>query len=679
MTHKQIVVLGTPGGSWTAGASHLVGGTGVALHVGTEADLRRLGEFAGARWLVLVENPVHGLARSLVRAPDADIEAWMNRWVHVGRELMNLLQTRPGQSLFVDWSEALAAPERFAACLRERLGADVTMGAAAIDEPADLAAVALARLALARHRQASALAAELEAACMPLGGTATDDESPGSASSADGLQDVALAWSTIATLQRRLLDTARSETQALGRARDLGSQLESATAGLQNTEQALNEAIAARIAAKDAADSLELKLAFDAQERAAKVLALDAARQRLDELQAERDACRVELERHARDMVALQARVLRAEREDAHLLMQLHETQEVIEQEIVARQQADQRLLEASGQLTMHQAGAALTAAKVVLGAERDDEPYRELDVAFAGVRLHDMPLGDVGMRLIEHRQHPGLVVFEGEAGQRLLSSWHESGSEGERRYMLLVPADDAGSALLDRLPSADRRRLDDAIDLLERSLIGAPAHATWLALVRRLKVEIKERQPRFRFNAMDVQPVEGRPSTLEVSFIGAEFGARSWSVLRARWQPGARHPVELVHGADRAEMFPLRGWRRLTGDPAQPLDAWVMPLASAPGRSEGFDTWQTLDQGDADFLTALLDALPAAAHRAVESELIPSEDAARLLGEAHLLLRLVPVPPVPPSRGLRGVARKAWRAMRRRRADVAQGQGAAA
>jgi hypothetical protein len=680
MMQKKIVVLGTPGGSWMAGARRLLGADSPAVHIGTESDLQRIDAFADARLLVLVDDAALTLARHLVREPGLDIEAWMDAWVQAGQRLLHLLQTRPGQALFVSWTEALAAPDAFAASLRERLGVVAASRTVEADASADPAAVALSRLALARHRQASAIAAELGAACIALSdAAAADDESPDPAPQSDYLRDVSLAWSTVAGSRRALLETSRSEATAVARVRDLDRELASASSALRGTERALNEATGARIAARDDLASLELKLAFDAQDRAAKVLALDAAKQRLDEVQGERDACRHELDRHARQVATLQARMLQFEKEDAHLLMQLHDTQELAERELAARHLARDQLGELSGQLAARQAGDTLTAAQVLLGARRDDEPYRELDVALAGVRLHDAILGDFDVRLIEHRGHPGLVFFEGGAERQLLSCWRESGSEGERRFMLLVPVDEGGAALLDRLPSADRRCLDDVIGLLERALIAAPGHAAWLAVVRRLQVEIKERKPRFRFNEMDVHPVEAMPSMLEVAFIDAEFGVRSWAILRARWQPGAEHPVELVHGGNASDMFPLRDWRRLAGEPAQPLEIWALPLASAPGRSEGFDAWQALDSGDAALLTALLDALPAAAHRAVERELVPSEDAARLLGEAHLLLRLIPVPPAPPSRGWRGAARKAVNTVRGRRSDATRGQGAAA
>ncbi len=623
MTHTKLQLLGTEGDGWRASVQNLLKGSSATVQlVAGEGDALLAKPDAEVAFLVIVESPVSALAAFLQANPAEDIHAWVGRWVARGQRLMRLLQERHRQCLFIHQADAVRHPDAFVAALKAHFGVEFAPPVATPPlRPLDPVGEAIARAALTRQPPMWAVAAELDAACQPL----ADDVAPSTAESAvrpQGLlADLSLAWGSYARIERQW-------QQALER---------------EEEQQAANASTR---------ELLEGELA--------------RAREELALAQAERDAGRQSMEASTVQQEVARSQLAATEAENRQLLFHLHEVQELLEAELGSGRERAARVEALDG--ARYRAGAAeMSIQAMEFGAGRDEAPYREFDMRLLGVRTGSEAPRDHDIRLVEHRGHPGLVVFSDPAGPPIFGAWQETGREGDRRFMLLVPNDAAGAGLLDRLPRTDHHRLTRMLANVERALEDAPAHAHWLALARRLRVEILERDARFRYDDIRISPVKDEPTMLEVEFHAVEFGARQWSKLRVRWQPGDANPMELRLSDVPGDMPPLKGWTGLSDDGALP-QSWLVPLADVVGGSARLDAWRRLEPADRQLLVALLDAMPAASLQAIDQGLVAEADNARLLEESHALLRRVPVEP-PPSPGrmsrLRALLKTGGRARR--------------
>jgi hypothetical protein len=141
---------------------------------------RRLDEFAAtpeAVVIVLVDSPAAALSRW--RSDERPVESMLSEWCEGVRRMLRLAHRRPRQWLFVDASEALSAPDAFAAALAQleplrgldvRVEVDVDLATKA-DPIAEVIVEAIVRA----QKPAAALFEELRASCIALDGSTTSE------------------------------------------------------------------------------------------------------------------------------------------------------------------------------------------------------------------------------------------------------------------------------------------------------------------------------------------------------------------------------------------------------------------------------------------------------------------------------------------------------------------------
>lgn len=612
MNHKKLQLVGTHGGGWREEIQETLGSAGFLV---AAAELDAIVAADADDYLVIVEHPVAALAASLEVHPETGLAAWIDAWESRAQQLTRMLQRQPSRCLFLRLEEAECDMPAFVGALQARFGVRVAADAPPVRRALDPVAVAIARAALSRRASFWALAAELDAACLTLSSQsllpAVYEGRPQTLHA-----DLGVAWEGYVGV-RRERQSEQSSHQA---------------------EQAASTRVVEQLRAE-----------------------LVASGHRLDAAAAERNAAQRSLAGSSSQLDAVRRQLADTDQENRQLLLHLHEVQELLETEIGTQRVQATRVSGLEGTLSLNGITGMLF-ERVQLLAERNEAPYRELDIALVG------PASDGGapqthdIRLVEHRGHPGLVVFANAEGPRLFGAWQETGREAERPFMLLVPNDAAGAQLLDQLPRTDHHRLVRILENVQRALEASQTHARWIAVVRRLRVEVLERSDRLRYDDLQVRPVDDAPSVLNVEFLAVEFGARQWSKLNVWWQPGDARPLSLRLSDIPGDMPPLKGWMSLsTAD--EPLQSWPVPLADAPGGSSGLTDWRRLDAADRELLAALLDAMPAASLQAIDKGLVAESENERLLAASHELLQRVPVEP-PPLQGRMRRLRKMLRSV---------------
>lgn len=294
----------------------------------------------------------------------------------------------------------------------------------------------------------------------------------------------------------------------------------------------------------------------------------------------------------------------RAVQEQELLLVQLHQVQEELERYYLAWRQLD------SGAGVGASGATALQVDAVEIGLERDTPPHCEIGVVLRGVRAGGRLLPHVEARLVEHHGRPGLALFETVGQPTPLMAWRAGASEGERAYMLLVPADEVAREVLQSLGSGDWQFVTGVATAVAAALADTDAALAgrWRIAATRLRQQLAGLPDRLRFDGVEV--AAGENGALEASFEQLSFGSTRCPHLRLRWSPrradGAA--LELLAPSSPDEPPVLTAW---------PVDAqggwarsWTLPVTDAI-------FWRTLGRHDRELLLGLLDALPAVAHRA--------------------------------------------------------------
>jgi hypothetical protein len=581
-------------------------------------------ELPSTRFLVFVDSAVASLARSLPEVnAERGLAGWLADWQAASRALLRHVQRYRGRCLCVDAAELAEAPAQLGTLLRDELGVTLTLAnltAMARDRAIDPLSHAVAAAALARHRPVLASCAELLACCAPLDLSVTatapaDGETPDADAAITRL--VAL-WADLSRLGRCIQDAERAQISTQRESELLLLQLHQVQEELEASVLAL--ASAERTVEQGRAHAAELERQL-AQEQKLRSDAQTTAQAAGNEA----------------SLVAqtLQKKLMLEQREGELLLLQLHQVQEELEHYyLLCTKLQDETTSITAAAFD----GLPLRIGDIALRVERDAEPYRELAVLLAGLRVGTRAFADVELRLVEHHGHPGLVVFDSGTETQLLSSWRESGVEDGRRYLLLVPADDKGRALLQAMPTSDWDLTRALVEVLLRWLPAQTLDARWQALARRLLIQLSEQAPRLRYDGLDVQVNAETPSAIDIRMSTVLFGARRWSELRLRWHPDGMFPVELQAPMNLAEPPPLKNWPL---DPqGNPQASWPLPLRRGANAREQRQQWQQLDPSDAALLLALLDALPAAAQAMIARQLVDSAESEHLLQAAAEPLR---------------------------------------
>jgi hypothetical protein len=224
-------------------------------------------------------------------------------------------------------------------------------------------------------------------------------------------------------------------------------------------------------------------------------------------------------------------------------------------------------------------------------------------------------------------------VLFSEPAAGHCLSAWETTGNEGEAAYMLIVPGDDAGRALLSRLGRTDWQVIVDLAGLALRGAREGGLHH-WAHVARRLCRELAATPVRLRYDQLDVEQID---QGVCVRFGNAMFGALEWPSVAVLWTPeGASGRLELLAGSGDAFM-PLARWP-MGGAPES--RRWAIPVGPGASTRDKRTAWASLPEVDRLFVLALLDALPAVEGRGPAAATRMASASRALLREAHALLK---------------------------------------
>jgi hypothetical protein len=322
---------------------------------------------------------------------------------------------------------------------------------------------------------------------------------------------------------------------------------------------------------------------------------------------------------------ALRAELDATREENAQLLLRLHEVQEELEN--------DYRQLGGGARLP-GSAGAIRGSAQLI--DLQDQGSHRHLDFEVRMDSAVDGGTKKLRVRLLSHLNRPGLGLLARRSGERPLSTWQAMGLEDRREFMLLIPADDAGQALLRRMGSTDWRCVEDLARLICQHVCSDDwaLGAHWQATAARLCRQLADLPARWRYDDLLVGRDEpGGPTALDLHFVGASFGERRLDDVRLRWRlPDAerRQAGGSLHWLvpERAEALALGTWP--AGADGNLADSFALPVGDG-GVRDRRRRWAQLSPAERELILALLDALPAAAERALESQLPQGMAAATL------------------------------------------------
>jgi hypothetical protein len=262
-----------------------------------------------------------------------------------------------------------------------------------------------------------------------------------------------------------------------------------------------------------------------------------------------------------------------------------------------------------------------LRAEGLQLMSRNDSGEHRHLDFMLQKLFVGDRTLTHLHFRLLDHLDRPGLAIFGPVNGPQLLGQWEAHGQEGERPFMLLVPSEERGETLLQRMGTADWRLVCTLAQVaaIELSHGHDQLPSGWRTVASRLGRQLSALEPRLRYNKVLLRAVaDGSSKAIDVELVDPLFGAHPLGALRLRWHPvrdGRQVRLEALAGADGAEVA-LASWPSGPGGLLQPL--YLLPVGSAWSRS----AWLSMPAWDRGLLLALLDALPGIAQQTADGVL---------------------------------------------------------
>ncbi|MCA3242676.1 MAG: hypothetical protein ING89_15390 [Rubrivivax sp.] len=363
---------------------------------------------------------------------------------------------------------------------------------------------------------------------------------------------------------------------------------------------------------------------------------LDAARAELDKTRREHSdtlkAARVKVDRALKDELQQQRLRGDAARHDAtRLLSQLHEAQETLEVVDAERRKLEQAL-QAAAKAAPRPPASPVPAPKPAppppptiakepaappavpgdpsfgelrIAAVYSDPPYLGTDFSLRRVKWAGREAPTAQVRLVEHRGHPGLVVFGGTGSPELLKGWRPTGAEDDRSFQLLMPSDAASASTLATLDADDWRLLLALSSRLEAALQTLPAarRERWIDIAQRLALQLRELPPQLRWSEVTARAAADGGWVLRLE--RASWGLRDLPALALHWMPEAG---TLALGLDGARA-PLLSWPS-NAEGLPPQEHWLPLGKSAP--LEARELWQRLPLGDKDFAAAVVRRWPA-------------------------------------------------------------------
>ena len=306
-------------------------------------------------------------------------------------------------------------------------------------------------------------------------------------------------------------------------------------------------------------------------------------------------------------------------------------------------QQMQEELERSSQAAPLPAASAESTAPKnavtVAFGHEQLDAPHRHVDFSIRYER-HERGALDLAGRLVEHHGRPGLLLFS-DAGSQALGRWTESGDEGGRGFMLVIPGVASGAALIDALPATDLQLwLGIAGDLRAALREDVPMlqSAYWYAVASGVHDQLAAAAARLHWDEAAItidDEGQGRRS-VRLSIPRISLGERVEGPVLLCWRaPSDVATVELLRRPQAGRPWPA-SW------PVEPHGAvapkWALPAGPGLDTAGKRAAWKRVSPGDREWLVALLDALPSITTqgRAADGEAIELTP-----GEAAALARL--------------------------------------
>lgn len=601
-------------------------------HCSADGLDRLLDADATSRACILVESPAKALARALVDGSAAQCQDLLDAWCTAGRRLLQRALSQPARCLCADIDEIQRATPAWHEALARFLGAQAVSAAAAVGvaepRPSPLDEF-VAQAVVAQQAEASTLFEQLLACCVVLDAPQRVGPSPQEAAAA--LRELRMAAPRAATGPRADAGAA--------------SELETLRAEVQETLDRLFTAQADLEAALTDREALRRDLDAVRAEASQVLEQLAAGQGRLEAASAQRDTLRHELEA-ANDRSRAQENLLReaqqalgqtqdeartaaeAARQEADTLLEkLHEAHEQL-----GRYYLEARALRSLPAMLAHGDGPLLGATGVHPAGEHVEGQHRHLDLQLRDVQFGGRRRPDARVRLVEHLGRPGLALFSSPPAGTWLSAWKTSGEEGTGEYMLIVPGDATGQAMLSHFGRTDWQVIADLAGLVLRGTLECGS-ARWAGVARRLCRELAAMPVRLRYDQLDVEQ-DGQ--VIRVRFGNVMFGAFEWPSVTVQWVPAGRSGrLELLAGTDDTYL-PLTRW---PADAEAAADRWCLPVGAGASGRDKRQAWAALPEVDRTFLLALLDALPAVAGRTSAAAGSHLAAASRvLLREAHAL-----------------------------------------
>jgi hypothetical protein len=216
-------------------------------------------------------------------------------------------------------------------------------------------------------------------------------------------------------------------------------------------------------------------------------------------------------------------------------------------------------------------------------------------------------------IRLLEHFGRPGIGIFKEGAFESPLSVWQADGSEGDAQFMLLIPADPAGTTRLRRLGTSDWLTVSAIAtalrDFTNRMANGLPAH--WQQVASLLVTQLHNQSAHLRYDHLEVAPDQQNGSHVQwrVEFARTWFGNRELGDMALRWTVnGGRTTSLCIFRAPIGAEVPFSMWP-VSGE-GNLETTYNIPLISLSNGLTGGRAWLAMPTQDRQLLLELLDAL---------------------------------------------------------------------
>jgi hypothetical protein len=486
-------------------------------------------------WIIFWEDPVRMIFRKIKDPIPTTSEDLLQQWIESAKEILKAVRRHRSQTTLIHLEEAQAAPEALERHCAEQLGLEIQLPSAGQQELDEVIPV-FQKISQQSLRELLPLLQELEASSVTL------DSNYDSAYSARGLSPSAV-YSAIDQLSRLELDgTPREELEAaMDKAAALQGELEEKKRLLTQREDELKQSEETALEKYEMLLT-ELHEAFKESEgyfeqwkkaESERDDSLQGTNKELEQLRKQFGEISHEL---AGKETLLQQKdeELKQSEEKAlqnyeMLLAELHEAFKESEGYFEQWKKA-----ESAGR------GLLLKVDSVSRGAVVDHGTHRHLDYTLGGVDLLGRSWPSLRVRLVRHHGHAGVLLFDG-APYPPLYGWNPMGSEGDSKYMLLVPHVTEARRFLIRATTSDLLLIRDCATtiLADLRMSGLPSEAVtdWISVAESLQHQIDAIPERLYYDSVQCS-LEGEAGrVIGFDILNASFRGRFYPAIRLSWE----------------------------------------------------------------------------------------------------------------------------------------------